>query len=286
MSEHYVICIALIGLCLTGCMQQGDRLNTDCPGKVSAQQALEALSQHQSPHPFKANGHLFVQFVSDNKDVKQNIPVKLWVEPPANFYAQGDIAFDAKAVVAGSNKDEFWFSVRLKEISTYFWGKWVEQADTDISGVGLGTLFEIFNIVIDRNRQADIPNWSLSRQGVFDVLTEHDEQAVAIRKLYVYRCDYLVRKIEYLDADGKIVTTAEMSRHKKIADGFWVPAVIKIRSIAKKDGDNLKLAKLRLNSIRPTQLIPEQRKRLFSRPEPRGFEHIYKIAEDGILEMP
>ncbi|MBN2455683.1 MAG: hypothetical protein JXB29_03955 [Sedimentisphaerales bacterium] len=286
MSERFVMCIALIGLCLTGCMQQAERLNADCPGKVSAQQALEALSQHKSPHPFKANGHLFVQFVSDNKDVKQNIPVKLWGQPPANFYAQGNIAFDAKAVVAGANEDEFWFSVRLKEISTYCWGKWAEQADIDISGVSLGTLLEIFNIVIDRNHQADIPNWSLSREGVFDVLTEHNAQGSSIRKLYVYRCDYLVRKIEYLDADGRIVATAQMSMYKRIADGFWVPAVIKIRSIAKKDGDNLKLAKLRLNSIRPTQLIPEQRKRLFSRPDPRGFEHIYRIAEDGILEVP
>ena len=48
--------------------------------------------------------------------------------PPVEIYMQGDVAFDPKGIVLGSNEEEFWLAVRLKEVSGYWWGRWSEES--------------------------------------------------------------------------------------------------------------------------------------------------------------
>jgi hypothetical protein len=38
--------------------------------------------------------------------------------------------------------------------------------------------------------------------------------------------------------------------------------------------------------VKPASFTDKQQKYLFARPQPEGFEHIYKITEDGIVEQP
>jgi hypothetical protein len=128
-------------------------------------------------------------------------------------------------------------------------------------------------------------NWSLSNSGAFDVLAEHKGASI-VRKVHIYSCDRLVRKIEYLDADGKVLVVTELdgykplvvSSSKPVSQDFRVPSVIKI--IRHRQNNKSDSVSITLNSIKPMRLTEKQRSRLFSRPEPAGFKRIYKLDEN------
>jgi len=239
-------------------------------------------SRSENATPLKANGQCRLQYhiEDDNKPKKENFPVKLWVNPPAEIYLQGDIAFDAKGIVLGSNEDEFWLSMKPKEISSYWWGKWSQKSSLGKLTINPKLLLEALGIATVGSEE----NWSLSNEGPFDVLTKRNEQT-GIQKIYISNCDYLIRKIEYFD-EGQVVVVTELDKYKEVSKDFFAPSVIKIvnqTGDGDKDSDSITL---NLKSIKPANFSERQRKVLFARPQPRGFEHIYKIVDGNMIEQP
>jgi hypothetical protein len=125
-------------------------------------------------------------------------------------------------------------------------------------------------------------NWSLSSEGAFDVLTKRNEQATIVKKIYINRRDYLIRKIEYFDDNGKASVITELNKYKKSLDGFFVPTSVKIINCI--DGEE-ESAQITLGSIKSMNFTDKLRWRLFIRPQPQGFKHIYKIVDDRIIEQ-
>ncbi len=280
MPPKFFIFICSVIIIFAGCAPQKRKLQI-CPGKGSAAEALSILmSRPEGAVPLKAAGQCHLRYcIEDNsKSGEENFPVKLWVNPPAEIYLQGDAAFDAKAITLGSNKDDFWLSMKPKEISSYWWGRWSEKTSSGKLTINPKLLIEALGIAAIDNED----NWSLSKEGAFDVLTEQQGQA-EIKKIYIYNCDYLIRKIEYLN-EGRPVAVMELDGYKEVLKGFFVPGIIKIISHTD-NGKELGSITFNLNSIKAAGFTDIQRKVLFTRPQPRGFKHIYKIVGDSIVEQ-
>jgi hypothetical protein len=188
------------------------------------------------------------------------------------------VAFDATGLMLGSNADEFWFWLKPKEVSTYWWGKWSQAGVWNRLALSPAMLLEAFGSVNVRDG-----SWSLTRDGDFDVLVLHGEDGGVIKQIYIETCNYVVAKIEQFDSSGKVVAGVEFADYKQIAEGFLVPATIKIMALANGGGEDS--AGISLNSVQPTQLSDQQRNRLFVRPLPRGFSHVYEIIDGAAVEQ-
>jgi len=271
-----ILYIPVIIVFLAGCESRIHQPSKICPGKDSVSDVLAALqSQSKNITPLRANGQCrFEYYVEGKKKPQQeNLNVKLWVNPPVDIYMQGDKALVPKAFVLGSNEKEFWLSMSPKEISTHWWGYWSEQDLSEGLVINPRTLLESLGIGELESREG----LSLSNEGPYDVISKR-QQDVVIKKIYIYSCDYRVRKIEFFNKEGQIVAGAELDKYKEVSDGFLVPSLIKVATYSQETGKSSLSITLELSSIKPATITEPQRKVLFKLPRPRGFEKIYKIV--------
>ncbi len=252
-------------------------------GEKTIAEALSILrSRSQSSGPMKANGQCLWQTKNNNGKVsKENFAVKIWLNPPREVYLQGDIAFNPRGIVLGSNASEFWLLVK-PEASQYSWGKWADQETSSGLMFVPKSLDEALGIV----EVNDDESWLLSREGVMDVLARADDKGDIIKKVYVNRSDYLVRKIEYFDVIGKAVAIAEMDKYREVAEGFFVPTFFRIMMPEGDSPEDSTSVTLNLNSVKSTDFSDKQRSAFFTRPKTKGYEHIYRIINGLMVEEP
>ncbi|MHC4426348.1 MAG: hypothetical protein ACYSYV_09650 [Planctomycetota bacterium] len=269
---------------LAGCAPDIREPMDICPGKGSAVEALAALQSHsQNMVSLKANGQCRLEYYVEGKKKPQreNFSVRLWVNPPAEIYLQGDKALVPKAIVLGSNEREFWLAIRPKEISIYCWGNWSEQGSSEGPLMNPKTLLEALGI-----GEVDVEqDWSLSNEGAFDIL-EKRERGVTTKKIYIYSCEYQVRRIEFFDQEGQAVASAELGKYKEVSEGFSVPALIRVTTHAPDNAEDSLSITLDLKSIKPAEITERRRELLFKRRPPRGFKHVRKIVNGKWIEEP
>ena len=248
----------------------------------SAAEALSVLrSRSQHTGPLKANGQCVWQYYSNGKPHKEPFAVKLWVNPPAEVYLQGDVGFNPRGIVLGSNASEFWLLIK-PELSSYSWGKWSEQDTSSGLMVVPKTLNEALGIV----EVVDEKSWSLSKEGGFDVLISRNDKGVIARKMYINRRDYLVRKIEYFDVNGNVLALAELDKHKDVTEDFFVPTVIRIMMYGEAGAADSDSITLNLSSVKPDSFTEKRRKIIFTRPKPKGYKNVYRIIDGHLVEEP
>jgi len=284
-SCFYLLFSVTVVLISASCAPQIQRPMGACPGAESVRDSLSLLRlRSQNAVPLKANGQCRLQYYdAAGRKHNENFSVKLWMNPPTGIYLQGDIAFDAKGIVLGSNEDEFWLAMKPKAINSYWWGRWSEEGRIEKLMISPKLLLEAFGITAVGSEKKDREGWSLSTEWAFDVLTRREE-GTETQKIYIEACNYLVRRIEYFDA-GRTVAVAELGKYKEIVAGFSIPAFIKIVTQGDESKDTVSIT-FDLKSIKPASITLNQRRRLFTRPEPRGFEHIYKILDGEMIEQP
>ena len=269
----YVIALLLI---FSGCAPQTEKLTQLCPGKGSAAEALFVLrSRSQSAVPLKATGTCLLEYhvEGERQPRRENFPVRVWLNPPIEISLQGNVAFDPRGIVAGSNRDEFWLAIRLKEISSHWSGRWTEASQLDELVISPRVVLETLGATPVERTPDGSENWSLSNEGVFDVLTQRSDQGRIKKKMYVYCCDYSIRRIEYFGVDGEVVVAAELDKYRQIAGNFAVPTLIKA---VRQDGgaeDSVSIT-VTLRSVRSTSFTERMREQLFTPPAARGFEHV------------
>ena len=263
-------------LIFAGCSPQIQKPVRNCPGWKSVPEALSSLkARSEDMLPVKASGDCHLRYYSEGKKYDENFPVKLWINPPDEIYLQGDVAFNPKGVILGSNKNEFWLSVRLKEVDSYWWGRWDERGGDKTLKINPKMLLDAIGITDIGGEQ----NWSLSNQAGFSVLTGKDEQNSIIKKIYVSGCTFLISKIEYLDTNSGAAVVVEVNNYEKVSNNFSVPTSIKISRQPEDKSEGWVSTTLDLKSVRRANLTEEQQRLLFTRPEPEGFKHVYKIGE-------
>lgn len=282
--QHYncrLVISFFAAIILTSCAPEIRKPVPVYPVKRTTAEALSILrSRSKNVPPLKANGRCRLQYYIDSKKHKESFPVKLWVNPPTQIYLQGDIAFDPKGLIAGSNESEFWLAIKPKQICSYWWGQWASESFPQKLMLSPKIVLEALGIVEIGSEK----NWSLSNLDHYDVLSKRNEQATIVKKIYIYNSrDYLVKRIEYFDADGQATVITELDKYKKALNDFFVPTFIKIINCA--DGNEEDSAQITLGSAKPTNFTDKQRSRLFTRPQPQGFKHIYKIVDNRIIEQ-
>lgn len=253
-----------------------------CPGKIATPDALASLrSNSQNAVPFKASGQCLLKYYVESKKKAQSesLDVRLWVNPPMEIYLQGDKPLIAKAVVLGSNEREFWLAVSPKEISLYCWGLWSDQDSSEGPAINPRTLLESLGIGETQTEEG----WSLSNQGPFDILTK-TEGGVTTRKMYVYSCDYRVRKIEFFAADGRVAARAELENYQEVSNGFFVPANIRITTLGRDRREDSLSIILNPTSIKPAEITEPRRKVLFEQPPQKGFKNMRRIIHGKLVE--
>jgi len=293
-------------LILSGCVPQQLKPTPVCPGKESAAEALSVLgSRAKDMVPLKANGQCLLEYYVEGKKHKENFPVKLWVHPvrsktpdicpllagisngvnpPVEVYLQGDIAFNPRGLVLGSNEREFWLSIRPEEISSYWWGLWSEGGYNEKLVISPQIVLEALGIAAVGGDEYGEKDWSLSKENGFDVLTQSSDEGRPVKKLYISSCDYLVRRIEYFYTGDEVTVAAELEKYKEVLEGVFVPASVKITTRAGVNrGDSVKIT---FDSIKKAEFPEKLRNRIFTRPDPQGFKHIYKVVNGRIVEQP
>ena len=266
----------MLVLFFAGCAAQPMR---HCPGKTTADEAIAVLkSRREKAVPIRATGQCLLRYHVECKVREENFPVKLWVNPPDEIYLQGDVAFDATGLVFGSNADEFWFWLKPKEVSSYWSGAWSQAGIWNGLVASPMIALEAFGAVDIRNG-----DWTLSRDGNLDLLILRNDRGVIIQKIYIEPCDYVITKIERSDESGDIYLKAEFAGYEKTTEGFLIPSRMKIVAVSEEGGEDS--AAILLSSVKPTELSSQQRRRLFVRPLPRGFDHIYHVVDGKTVEQ-
>ncbi len=270
------LCLAIL---LGGCVSGPERLDV-CPGQPNAEAALGALAVSAgNAVSLRANGQaLLTYYVPEKaKAERHNLPMQMWFSPPADISIHGSIAVDPRAVVIGSNEEQFWLALKPQEISSYYIGAWENARDFEGLMMSPRVVLEALGIVVE---PADEPNaalWSLENEGPYDVLTRRDEMGRIIKRVYVYACDYVAHKIEYFDGRGKIAATAELRDYEPVVEGFRVPTEIRVVSV-RPDGreDSIDID---IKSTKVVELNEPQRRFLFTPPPVDRFEHVYRYEE-------
>ncbi len=273
----------VLGLCfvivLGGCVSGPERLDV-CPGQPDAEAALGALAVSAgNAVSLRANGQALLTYhVPDKaKAERHNLPMQMWFSPPTDISIHGSIAVDPRAVVIGSNEEQFWLALKPQEISSYYLGAWENARDFEGLMMSPRVILEALGIVVE---PADEPNaalWSLANDGPYDILTRRNEAGLIIRRLYIHACDYLVHRIEYFDRRGKIAATAQLRDYELVAEGFRVPTAIRVVSVrpdGRKDSIDIDI-----QSTKAMELNEQQRQFLFTPPAADKFEHVYRYEE-------
>ncbi len=257
-----------------------------CPGKATAEEALQTLTVHaRNAVPVWAHGHAVLTYHAPDrkKPERHSLDIVLRFDPPARLYLQGGPTGAPKAVIVGSNEEEFWLAMKPKEISSYYIGQWRDVRD-------FGGLVMSPRIVLESIGILNVPGvepnpalWKLENKGPYDILTQRDQSGRPVRRLHVYACDYSVRKIEYFDRRGKVAAVAQLDDYKPVGEkptmgSFQVPTrieVVSTRPDGRKDSVTMEISS---PSTKP--FTEKQRQQIFSPPDANNFEHVYHY-EDG-----
>ena len=298
---NYLLVFFFAGLLIVaGCAPQQWKPQPVCLGKKNAAEALSVLRlQTRDIFPFRANGQCLLEYYVEGKGHKENFPVRLWVNPVGNptqqgtdvgrltsngaeVYLQGEVAFDPRGLVLGSNEKEFWLSVRPQEISSYWWGLWSEEDYNEGLMISPKVVLEALGIVAVDGDQSSGKSWFLTKEKNVDILTKFSDEGQIIKKIYINSCDYRVRKIEHF-IDGVITVVAELGDYKEVQKGVLVPRSIRITNLAGPNRGNG--VRITLGSVKTAQFSQKLRSNLFTRPQPQGFKHIYKVVGGRIIEQ-
>jgi hypothetical protein len=282
MPRKWIVPVALVLGTVTGCTPKVRETLEICPGKRSATEALAALrSNSENMVPFKARGKCHLKYYPEGKKKPQSesFDVQLWVNPPAEIYFQGDKPFIPKAIVLGSNEERFWLAIKPKEISLYCWGNWSDQQSSEGLAINPRTLLEALGVGdVESDQQ-----WSLSSERAFDVLTKRDRDIVT-RKIYIYNCDYRVRKIEFFSSTGRVVARAELDDYREISEGFSVPMVMKVTAQGPARAEDSLNITLDSGSIKPVEITEPLREYLFTLPPQKGFKNVRRVVNGKLVE--
>ena len=266
-------------LSLCGCGLEPEEPMQICPGKGSVEEALAALRANaQDATAIWINGKCLLRYHDDGKKRKEGPwDTYLRVNPPGHMYFQIDAPFNIKAIVAGANEREFWLAIKPKEVSTYWHGQWAEVRRSE------GLLFNP-RVMLEGLGIADVgeggeADWSLTNEGPFDILALRDMAGTLVKKVYVYNCDYVVRKIEYYDLYGHPEMTVELGRYVQVTEDFSVPTEITVLYLKDMEENS---ARFTLSRPKVKSFTERQRSILFNPLSPDkidGYENRLELVD-------
>jgi hypothetical protein len=224
--------------------------------------------------PFRAYGRLEINSEGAGGG-RDNLPVKLWVNPPYDLYIQGDAAFDPKAVIAGCNAREFWLWIKPGSMKGYWWGEWPFWGRAFGLAVNPALVLEAF---FPAGTHPDPERSRFYEADGFSVIETAGTDPA--RRIYLPRCGGPPARVEYLEA-GRVMATMELSGYVALSRDFSMPSRIIIKGAPAEGQMELHL---RLSRVEPVKLNERQLEALFTRPRARGDAPVYRVTAAGIEE--
>lgn len=258
---------------LTGCPQPVKPFG---PGIVASmgniEAAAEALKAHKSNvKPLMANADVKIIFFKDGKEKQENPEATLAFAPPKRLFFRAK-RLGIEVIWAGSNNEEFWFRMKPKEISQYFWGSWKQLA-----GCSSNLLISPESMLDALGMVSVDSSWQFKDIDGQDVLIKRDANNQPVKKVFVNRNGYLVSKIEYYDKYGLMSISVDMGDYVPVARGAKIPKTIDITTYDV--GETTAKVKITLKS--PKFLYPDKIKtKTFQRPSSEGFDSIFKMNDN------
>ncbi|MCK4999773.1 MAG: hypothetical protein KAS23_09565, partial [Anaerohalosphaera sp.] len=224
--------------------------------------------------PVQGRGKCRVSWIEDNKTKDYDLQVDLRFCPPDRLYLNGTY-LSKEYLRAGTNAEEFW--LRMKEMEIYQWGKW-----EDAQACPSHQLMNPANL-LDALGQVKIDeSYKLSNEGAYDVFTLTDEVGLKVKRVYVYCCEYTVRKIEYYGGDGLVSVSIDLDDYTTVDEDSRtkVPGRISIVNI---ESGSMKID-VTLN--KGVKVFKNPKDALFDRDKctTRGIENVYKLNSDCRFE--
>jgi hypothetical protein len=269
---------ALTIFILSGCGSNIIKPLPVCPGKANVTESLAALqAQSENMIPlYTNNGKFSIQYYENDKMQKQHFQIRhLLIKPPSEIFLQAKTGIIDKAMVLGSNTQEFWLEVKPDPINSYWWGQWSDQDEDAGIMINPKTMLEALGIYEERETTGEGRNihWSLANEGAYDILTK-TEKGIISKKLYIYCCDYRVKKIEYYDKYGKPIVLAKLDKYTEVSPGFFIPFSVEIKSLSKNVEDTFNV-EIGLDTIKPATQAQANYKIVL--PKTPSIEHVYQI---------
>ena len=263
---------------LVGCGPKHPKPDVICPGKASSEEALAALQAHlDKVVPVAIRDTYCRVSYMDKENIRRSYRLpsfKIFLEPPHNIYMQGiPVGGPQGKVSMGSNQDEFWVDIRPED--SYWWGKWAEVSDAEQLQISPRIVLEALGLV-----DLDCPGqWELSHEGIYDILSLVNEANNITKRVFINACDYLPRKIEYLDADGETVVLVKLGVYKNFINEFSMPSRIETANYV--DGEVTDSVELMIKEVNTKDYTESFRKKYFTHRKPQGIANVYRITKEG-----
>lgn len=251
-----------------------------CAGKTTASESLATLrASNQSIYPLRASGTCMADFSSQGQGqagFKETFPVRMWYAPKQRLAMFGEIMFDPQALCFAVNGRNFW--VYSKHLDIYYYGQ--NNGVKKISGGDLLKIRPQILLQVTNPAQAVGKAATIQSYGPFDVLSSIDTDGVTT-KVFIEKCKYLVRRIEYADFAGTVFLAVELRDYKPVKGSngnYRFPRKLVIESY---DGPGQGRLEITFSQVQVWRPKPRQLKVLFTRPKSKGFGQVYQITPQG-----
>lgn len=252
---------------LGGCVPPKREPEVLCPGKATQEEVIETLRTRQAlTLSLRASVSCVMEYTNgEGKPKKESFDGTLRFVGPDRVYLGGE---KFGPIRIGANPETFWMYVK-PGLDTAWYGP-REHVLKCPEKIGFNPFY-----LADALGQIDLSlDWMLTSDPGFDVLTV--VESTGVRRVYINCCTYRVERIEYCDTMGKLIASADLSEYKAISDVGDIPGTIDLRHFRGGRMDTRLLLKLSGVAVfKPT----EAQMRLFVRPEPKGFEHVYQLTD-------
>ncbi|HSV26813.1 MAG TPA: hypothetical protein VLH60_02875 [Sedimentisphaerales bacterium] len=249
-----------------------------CAGKPTVDAAIRYLNARTAEMlPLRASGRCVIEYYDqDGKRRRESFPAIIRTMPPQGLYFQGNLIIP-KGVVLGTNSEEFWLWIRLREVDSFWSGRHAECVSANLLFAPAGILEALGYVRLDPQNAG---GYSLQHKSPYDVVTMHTDSGGTAKRVWLWPCDSTVRKIEYFGADGKAVLTTLLRQYAAVQGDFQVPTQIDMTA-HREDGRSEKISiTLNRDTLEVFEPTERQAEALFTRPEPAGVRHIFRLGDD------
>jgi len=265
---------------LAGCAVPQYPATPLCPGKATAAEVVAVLHDKQAaPLSLVCVVDCRLEFTDpDGKSRKETFGGKLFFVDPENLCIAGE---KFGPIRIGVNVAEFW--MYFKPIDTAWYGLRSNTSNcADKSGFNPSSMVYLTEAFGRIDLSAD---WTLTSDPGYDLLTTANGRG--IKRVYVNCCTNQIERIEYCDLLRNqviLVASADLSDYKTVVGVGEVPGVIQLRHFRASQSDMM--FQLKLSAMKVFVPTVVQQEKLFARPEPKGYDKIYRLNEqcDFIME--
>lgn len=269
-SLFFIFYILYFIFFITGCAPAQKK---SCQPILNAIEGQQTLSDYYANvTPFRANGVCSINLVSENgKRLKQSFPIRMWYLSSDKFCMFGDVIFNPQAICFAVSDGVYW--IYAKPINLYISGV------IDYSSSNYNNVFANPGLLVDFVRPLSADSFGGEVAFSNNILTSAKDERT--KKIYIDKCERVVRKIEYFNCDllnknskcrnKKAVVIINAEKYEKLKDGqFSLPHKLKYEYYDQKNGKSR--MEIKLDSVKLWQPEEQQIKALFTPPMENEFK--------------